>query len=384
MDRRTLHQAMLLRAAGLGVSIISPLGDSPVPLEGVRLVHDTPSPTINDEIRARGAARLEAARLARNVAAEILSSGCGLVSIARPPETGLLAARVARFLRKPLIVDYRLPGPEALLERGGLSDSPAYRAALRNEHQFLARADLVLCPSPAIERLVGARGGLPPERMVLLRDGQEAASTPAAPHGTDWRQSRKHLVVYAGPLTRYAGIDVFVRAARRIVYGLDIATIQFVIAGEGPHRQALQELIVAEGLRDFVTLTGGEDAGVVAGLLAGADAAVDPLPSSPLGKLLPAVALTNYVQQGVPAIAFDRGVPREYPLDAVHLVRKADIPGLAEAILQVIEAKPVKARDAVSALHAWRGDAGPVYASLIQRILATHLPATGEGSIAAL
>jgi glycosyltransferase involved in cell wall biosynthesis len=287
---------------------------------------------------------------------------------------------VARFLRKAVIVDYRLPGPEALIERGGLIDN-TYQAYLRGEHQLLARADLVLCPSPAIEQLLATRSGLPREKLVLLRDGPGTEGAREAPSNGNWRRGRKHLAVYVGPLTRYAGVDLFVRAARRIVYGLDIAHVQFVIAGEGLHRRAIEDLIVAEGLKDFVSVTASVNPAQRAELLAAADVAIDPLPASPLGRLLPANVLADYVARGTPAVAFDRGVSQDQPGGAVRLIKGTDIPGLADAIMRTIETKPATLAPPASATH-WRGDAGPVYASLIQRILAIHAPAPHQGSVA--
>jgi glycosyltransferase involved in cell wall biosynthesis len=391
MDRRTLRQAQTLRDAGFSLTVIAPLGETdartPPDRQGIRLIGYPMTLSAPNEAETRRAARREAQRLARVVCGEILRGpGYALVSLARPADTGLLAARIVRFLRKPLIVDYRLPGPEALLERGGIADGPAYHAELRRERLLFAHADMVLCPSAAVQQLVVGRGGIARERAALLYDLPEAASGQAQRRSADWRKGRAHLAVFAGPLTRYAGVDLFVRAARRIVYGLELTNIQFVIAGNGPHRRAIEDLVHAEGLKDYVTCVAGEDPALVSGLLAAADVAVDPLPASPLGRQMASPVLADYVLCGVPAVAFDRGEAHDYPADAVHLVREADIPGLALSILQTIEAKPAPARGGLrpSTLPQRTGDVGPVYTALVQRLIASRVPAANAETVAAL
>jgi len=376
MDRRTLHQAMLLRDAGFSPTVIAPYGDSDphavANLKGINLIGYPLSLSADSEEETRRLARREAQRLARMVAGGILNKGYVLVSLARPADTGLMAARMVRLLRKPLILDYRVPGPEALIERGAVPAGPAYRDALRAEHLLFAKADMVLCPSAAIQQLVTGRGGVARERVALFRDVPQPFIGTVQSLGAEWRRGRRHLVVFAGPVTRYAGIDLFVRAARRIVYGLDLTHIQFVIAGNGPHRRAIEDLVHAEGLKDYVTCVAGEDPVLVAGLLASADVAVDPTPPNALGREIASAVLADYMARGVSTVAFERDEAADYPADTLHLVREADIPGLAQAILQAVDIKP--GLHAVPRFAPPSGDVGPVYTALVQRLIASRVP----------
>jgi len=159
-----------------------------------------------------------------------------------------------------------------------------------------------------------------------------------------------------------------VRMARRIVYGLDRTDIQFVLAGSGPEAAAIRDLVIAEGLKEFVTCLPSDDRALVASILSSADVAVDPTPPSHFGALIESAPLLTYAMLGVPTIAFQReeNVIMARHL-AVHSVPKS-IPELARGTLDALAA-PLTRGNAAGTAPLWAEKGGPAYVAAIQQAL---------------
>jgi glycosyltransferase involved in cell wall biosynthesis len=298
--------------------------------------------------------------------------GFSVLSLAQPAAISVPLARLGRLLGKTVVIDYRVPEPEAALERGLVRDSEGYRRALQREEKLLLQADLVLCPNEAIQHALAGRTNGLRSKLAIVPTGQDPS---IGAEGTAMRPTarrRRYLVVFAGPLTEFSGADLFVRCARRLVYGLDRIDIHFVLAGSGPKAAAIRDLVAAEGLVDFVTCLPGDDPALVTSLLLSADLAVDPTPKSPLGELVSSVALQDYCRLGVPTVAFNRTeVERN---DTVLAVQGSGVPELAQGVLEALE-RPLLREATLSRDCLWSAEAGPAYIHALKKVLKRDMPA---------
>ena len=368
-DRRTWLQASALRDAGFSVTVLAPQAEGRpgdyAGLAGVRLLPYRPA--ILPAHTARQSARAETLLLGRAILQEAFrGAGFSVLSLAQPAAIAAPLARLGSLLGKPVVIDYRVPEPEAALERGLVEDSEGYHHALRLENKLMLLADLVLCPNGAVQQVLAARVGAPRAKLALVPTGLDPN---IGMEGTSMRPAarrRRYLVVFAGPLTPFSGADLFVRCARRLVYGLDRTDIQFVLAGSGPHAGAIRDLVAAEGLIDFVTCVPGDDQALVTSLLLSADLAVDPTPKSPLGELVSSLALQDYCRLGVPTVAFDRAETRHN--DTVLVVDDGGVPELAQGILEALE-QPLLREATISRDSLWSAEGGPTYVHALKKVL---------------
>jgi hypothetical protein len=293
--------------------------------------------------------------------------GFSLLSLAQPAAIALPVARLARLLGKTVVLDYRVPAPEAALEHGVVEDSAAYSAARLLEDKLLSTVDMVLCATEMLREIVFERTAVTRDKLVLVPPGREPVLSGPRAKLRLTPSTRRHLVAYAGPLTAHSGADLVVRAARRIVYGLERSDIQFVLAGSGPQAEAVRDLVAAEGLQDFVTCLPGDDPALVASLLASADVAVDPTPESRLGELISSAPLLEYDMLGIPVVTYMRSEVVESGSQSVFAVPRG-IPELARGILDVLD-KSAPHDGAGSLFPLWSEHGEAAYVDAIQQAL---------------
>jgi len=141
--------------------------------------------------------------------------------------------------------------------------------------------------------------------------------------------STKRLVVYLGLLAEYQGISLLLRAAQQVV-GSD-SDIHFLIMGHPNvgHYQALAEQM---GLSGRVTFTGRIPYGEAHRYLRLGDVAVAPKISATEG----AGKLPSYMALGLPTVAFDTPVSREYLGEWGVYAELGDAHSLARGILSLL------------------------------------------------
>ncbi len=176
-------------------------------------------------------------------------------------------------------------------------------------------------------------------RERLLSAGVHAAKVRVISNGIDLRpfSGRRSVERSAGPLRvglvgRLApekGCDLFVRAAAQVLAHLP--EVHFLIAGDGSERERLEGLIAELGLGKKVTLAGRCDD------MPAWYQSLDLLVSSSRQEGLP-IALLEAMASALPIVATKAGEVRTLVVDDVtgKLVEVGDVPGLAEAILELL------------------------------------------------
>ena len=153
------------------------------------------------------------------------------------------------------------------------------------------RCDRIVCVSEAVREHHRRRSGLPAWRYTVIPNGIDLEAYRHDPAGRrrlrgEWGIAAGDvLFAFVGRLDRQKGVDVLLRAARRLVSaggrgGLQSryigigASIRLVLAGDGPERTWAEGFVAREGLHPAVRLLGFVHD--VRGLLSAADALVAP------------------------------------------------------------------------------------------------------------
>ena len=255
-------------------------------------------------------------------------------------EGGLIGAIAGRLFHKPMLLDLQGSLTEEMIDHGFLSrDSRFFRPLLHLEKWIVGQGDRVVASTAHFSRLCVERYGCPAERMEQLGDFVDTdVFQPERFPPTDRHALRRTLglpatgalIVYLGLLAPYQGTDLLLEAMPRI---LDREPDAHLLLMGYPFVDRYRDKAAALGVGAAVTLTGRMPYAAVPGHLALGDLAVAPKVSKTegLGKLL------NYMAMGLPTVAFDAPVAREYLGHLGVYAETGSAASLAECICGLLE-----------------------------------------------
>ena len=244
-----------------------------------------------------------------------------------------VALRMARRAGVPLwlhVQDFEVGAALAtgLIER----DSRAAFAAARFEDRMLHSANLVSTISHPMCQLLESKG-VAKDRILEMRNWANHAGAIAQGEGSalrrEWGLEGKTVALYSGNIANKQGLEVVIEAARLMQDRKDIV---FVICGEGPNRQNLEQL--GSGLAN-VRFRDLQPENRIGDLLTMADIHLLPQLHDAADLVLPS-KLGNMLASGRPVIATVRpgtGIARE--LVDCGIVVPPEVP---EAIVSAIGA----------------------------------------------
>lgn len=269
-------------------------------------------------------------------------------------EGALLGSIVARLLRVPLVFDFQGSLTAEMLDHRFLRPNAPFLPALQRMERWIDRQpQAILASSQHAAGLLRA-AGVPASRIHTLPDSVDArAFRPREElprHLLDRLRQRlalptgRPLLVYLGLLAPYQGTDLLLRAMQRLVQREPPPHLLLMGFPDVAHYRALAGRL---GLAGHVTFTGAVPYEAAPLHLALGDLAVAPKISASegSGKLLP------YMAAGLPVVAFDTPVQREYLGEWGIYAPAGDAAGLADAIGWALD-HPAAAHRAALALRA--------------------------------
>jgi glycosyltransferase involved in cell wall biosynthesis len=231
-------------------------------------------------------------------------------------EGALIGQVLNRLFGLPLVFDFQgsLTG-EMIDHQFVKQGSASYRALLRLETWLDRSSPMIVTSSEQAAQLLRDRFGCRSERVQILPDCVNSdIFRPAASYDPGelavLRQhlgipSERRLIVYLGLLADYQGTGLLLEALQRLVWERQAAHL--LLMGF-PNVEFYRARAQTLGIDDFVTFTGRVPYDEAPKHLALGDVAVAPKLSltEGAGKLL------NYMAVGLPTVAFDTPVARQY------------------------------------------------------------------------
>lgn len=267
-------------------------------------------------------------------------------------EGALIGLLLSRLFGVPLVFDFQGSMTSEMVDHHFISaDGPFYRP-LRRLERLIDR----LCPH-VITSSSGAVGQLTTEFgcrsscVTPLPDCVDTVAFSPRPQVERLRIRRawgipeeSRVVMYLGRLAEYQGTGHLVRAARLVCEARE--GVHFVIAGY-PFVDRYRAQACELGIGDRCTFTGRIDYQREApGLLAIGDVAVSPKLSRTEG----AGKILNYMACGLPTVAYDSPVSREFLGPLGVYAPWGDVEALAAAIVALLDA-PARREELGSALR---------------------------------
>ncbi len=230
------------------------------------------------------------------------------VLIATSPQffCGLAGASAARRLGTPFVLEVRDLWPASIVSVGALRPSWPVRLLEREERRLYARARRIVTVGDGYRGQLVARG-VDPDRIDVVPNGVDPAVFSPRPADAALRarygRGARFLCVYAGTIGMACGLDVVLRAARRLRDD-GRGDIGFLLVGDGAVRADLEAAARREGL-ERVVFAGRADPADIPALLAASDACLVHLRADPLfrtvlpSKIFEAAAMERPVVLGV-------------------------------------------------------------------------------------
>ncbi|MGC9333385.1 MAG: glycosyltransferase, partial [Anaerolineae bacterium] len=255
-------------------------------------------------------------------------------------EGALIGLLVSRLLRLPLVFDFQGSLTSEMTDHKFLNpDSVFFGLLHRLETAIDCHAPLILTSSQNARDLLVHQFGCHPQRIQTMPDCVDTnAFYPASDEEQPALLERQRqlgiprgrkVVVYLGLLADYQGTDLLLKAAAQLLAERD--DVHFLIMGF-PSVERYKGLAAALGIWGHTTFTGKIPYVDARDFLALGDVAVAPKLSATegSGKIL------NYMAMGLPTVAFDTPVSREYLGDLGIYARPGDATSLAQALLSAL------------------------------------------------
>lgn len=257
-------------------------------------------------------------------------------------EGALLALVLGRLFRIPVVFDFQGSLTEEMIDHKFLRrESPVYPPLRRMEEWIDQSSPVIFTSSTEARRILLDQFQCHPTAVRALPDCVNAdtfrpVNTYAADELARLRAQLAipptgKIIVYLGLLAEYQGTGLLLQAMQRILQQRnDVYLLLMGFPGVDIYRHQAATL----GIQDAVRLTGRIPYADAPTYLALGDVAVAPKLSltESAGKLL------NYMAVGLPTVAFDTPVAREYLGSDGLLAERGNVDALAAALHKALEA----------------------------------------------
>ena len=347
-DRRVWTEAKTLRDAGWRVTIVSPRGREFTRwherIEEIE-VFRYPLPTTAAGLLPH---LIEyAVAMPASLVLALLARGGGrfdVVHACNPPDFFFPIGWLFRRLGSAFIYDQHDLAPEVYVAQGGRRGGFVHRFLKWAERRTYRAADVVISTNETYRRFALTRGGVDPARTYVVRSSPDPNRIHRVDADPASKDGRRHLVVYLGTMGPQDGVDLFVRAARRI---LDERPdqVRFIVMGGGNQRAALEMLSRELGLSEAdLAFTGRIPDADVRSTLSTADLAISPDPANDFNEHSTMNKTLEYMAVGVPVVAFDLAETRVSAGDAAVYATPNDPDELARLTLDLLDDPERRAR----------------------------------------
>ena len=340
-DRRVWQEATTLQQAGYEVSIICPTGPGCEKrfetLEGID-IHRHPLPLEAEGalgyLLEYGSALFWEFTLAWRV---LFGRGFDAIHACNPPDLIFLVGGFFKVaLGKRFLFDHHDINPELYEAKFNRRDF-FYRLMVRFERWTFRVADVSIATNESYRRIAIERGGMPPERVHVVRSGPKLDRLRTVEPVPALRQGRKYLVGYVGVMGAQEGIDLLLRSIAHIVQQMKRTDIHFGLVGGGTSLVAMKRYALELGIADYVTFTGRVDDQRLLEMLNTADVCVNPDIANEMNDKSTMNKIMEYMALGKPIVQFDLTEGRFSAQQASLYARPNDAIDLAEKMLELLD-----------------------------------------------
>lgn len=262
--------------------------------------------------------------------------GFDVIHACNPPDTYWLLGRFWKLFGQKYVFDHHDLNPELYESRFGKRGG-IYKILLWLEKQQFRTADRVIATNESYRQVAIQRGGVPPERVVVVRSGPNLSRFHRATPDESLKRGKQYLAVYLGVMGPQDGVDYLIRSAEHVVRTFGREDVQFVLVGDGDVRSDLEALVRDKGLDEWITFTGRIPDEDLLRVLSTADVALAPDPKNPLNDVSTMNKVVEYMAMGLPIVSFDLKESRYSAEEAAVYATPNDEREFAQRIIELLD-----------------------------------------------
>jgi glycosyltransferase involved in cell wall biosynthesis len=339
-DRRVWQEATALAGAGYVVSIICPTGKGYEKhyeeIDGIAIYrYDLPLEADGAKGYAieYGAALFWSFALAWRV---LFTRGFDVIHACNPPDLFFLIGGFFKLLGKRFVFDHHDINPELYEAKFGRRDL-FWKLMVALEWLTFRTADVSLATNESYRRIAIERGAMDPGKVTVVRSGPSLERLRIVPPDASLKRGRNLLVGYVGVMGRQEGIDLLLRAVKRVVHTHGRSDIHFGLVGGGTSLEEMKLLARRLGIDDYVTFTGRIPDAELLAMLNTADICVNPDVANDMNDKSTMNKIMEYMALGKPIVQFDLTEGRFSAQDASLYARRNDPEDLAARIIELAD-----------------------------------------------
>ena len=339
-DRRVWQEATTLRDAGYRVSIICPTGKGYEKryeaIDGIDIWR-YPLPAEAEGTLGHAVEYFAALSWTFVLSLKIFfARGFDVIHACNPPDLFFLIGNFFKLFGKKFVFDHHDANPELYEAKFGRRDL-LWRAMCLLERMTFRFADVSIATNNSYRRIAIERGGMPPERVFVVRSGPSLERLKQAPAVPSLKCGKRYLVGYVGVMGRQEGIDLLLQAVRHLVHKLKRTDIHFGLVGGGTSLPEMQNLARELGVADYVTFTGRVPDPELLAMLNTADVCVNPDVASEMNDISTMNRIMEYMALGKPIVQFDLTEGRFSAQEASLYAKKNDPVHFAVKIADLLD-----------------------------------------------
>ena len=273
----------------------------------------------------------------RSVTVAACGRGFDIIQACNPPETYWLLGRFWRPFGKRFIFDHHDLSPEMYAAKFGRSDGMMHRGLRLLERLTFKAADVVITTNESHKEIAIQRGGVPPQRIFVVRSGPDLSRFDRYPSDVRYRKGKAHLLVYLGEICKQDGVDHLVRALKVLTQDHERSDVHCIFVGGGPHQPMIKAYAGRLGLEAVTTFTGRVSDEELCRILSSADIGIDPDPKTEWSDKSTMNKVMEYMFFGLPIVAYDLRETRFSAQDAAVYAEANSETALAQAIAGLLD-----------------------------------------------
>jgi glycosyltransferase involved in cell wall biosynthesis len=343
-DRRVWRECQALREAGYQVSTISPMGQGRdaawfEDIEGVSV--------FRYPIRqASGSFASYVFEFVNAVAMTWLLSwvvlfrrGFDVIQICNPPDVMIFPVLPFKLLGKKIVFDQHDLCPEIYESQKGLHGRPSVvvKALLALELLTYMCCDAVMVVNESCRSIALGRGRRRAQDVFVVRNGPPLQNLQRGKADDRLKRGKPHLLTFVGMMGPQDGVDVMLRAIRKLWHEQRRRDFHVLVLGGGTVLGQMREYAEELGLAECVTFTGSVEYARVMEAIATADLCLCPDPKTPLSDKCSLMKTVEYMGLGRGFVAFDLEEVRLAAGSAAEYAKPGDEADFASRIAALLD-----------------------------------------------
>ena len=232
-----------------------------------------------------------------------LRRGFHVIQGCNPPDDIFLVALPFKLFGVKYIFDHHDANPELYLSKYQRKDL-LYKVQAGMEKLTYRCSDAVMATNMSYRDLAIQRGGVPPDRVFVVRNGPDSDSFKAVPSNPELKHGKRYLVGYVGNMSVQEGLDILLEVALEMKK-LGRCDVHFTCVGGGPGLAALRNMAGEKDLGDTVNFTGRIPDRELLEILSTADVCVNPDKPCEMNNISTMIKIMEYMALEKPIVQFD-------------------------------------------------------------------------------